>query len=127
MTWALSERFIFPLCSCCVHFFVQHASHTRTHAHTHTHTYTRTHTHTHVISLRFALVAESLDLAADTWLLAIDPCGVSTWSYVNVSLDFPAPPARWSHASAIVHGTKLVVSGGYSDTRVLDDCWMLGG
>ena len=101
--------------------------HTHARTHTHTHTYTRTHTHTHVISLRFALVAESLDLAADTWLLAIDPCGVSTWSYVNVSLDFPAPPARWSHASAIVHGTKLVVSGGYSDTRVLDDCWMLGG
>lgn len=69
--------------------------------------------------------SDTLELAGDTWILSINVCGVSNWTYIDV-LNRPHPVARWSHASAVVHGSKLIISGGYSYDEVLSDCWMLG-
>lgn len=69
--------------------------------------------------------SKQLVLDDATWLLLLDsePGGINNRWY-RLTSPF-APSARWNHGCAAVADTKLVISGGFTLSKVEDDVWLL--
>eukprot|EP00056_Hartaetosiga_gracilis_P012666 m.203198 g.203198 ORF g.203198 m.203198 type:complete len:1456 (-) comp13727_c0_seq3:225-4592(-) len=72
---------------------------------------------------------EELELGSDVWLLhtfrAFDGTLSVVWDYVALAIDGDVPPPRWSHAATSLYTNKFFITGGFSNSEVLQDCWIL--
>eukprot|EP00055_Hartaetosiga_balthica_P004813 m.13184 g.13184 ORF g.13184 m.13184 type:complete len:1496 (-) comp4121_c0_seq1:184-4671(-) len=69
-----------------------------------------------------------LAMGNDVWLLhtyKAEDILSSVWEYIPLAKTGDAPLPRWSHAATVLYGTKLFITGGYSQSQVLSDCWIL--